>query len=369
MIYFDNAATTFPKPHSVIKATSKCIKEYCGNPGRGSHILSQKSAEAVYDTREKIAHLLNVEKAENVVFTHNATYALNLAIKTNITKNCHVLTSDIEHNSVVRPLEKLKQTLGIEYSFFETDGDIESNIKKIIRKDTYCIVSTLASNVTGKTIPINILSKISREYGIKLIVDASQYIGHNEIDLTKTPCDVFCAPGHKSLFGIQGCGFAYFLDSKIKESFIEGGSGTDSKSLFMPEFLPEGYEAGTLSTPSIVSLGAGIDYIDSIKILNIASKLRELSSFLKEELKKINYVILYPSFDGIVAFNHKHHYSNRLSELLNEHKICVRAGLHCAPSAHKKLGTLDYGCVRVSFSYLNTINEVEAFISAIKYLK
>ena len=292
MIYFDNAATTFPKPKSVISAVFECLSEYCGNPGRGSHALARRSAEAVFETREKISDLLKTKHPENVVFTYNATYALNLALKTIITSNCHVITSDIEHNSVIRPLEKLKKTQGIEYSVFDSDGDVEKNIRKLIRNNTACIVSTLASNVTGKRIPLTVLSKLSAEYGVKLIIDASQYIGYNEIDLTRTPCDVLCAPGHKSLYGIQGCGFAVFKESKIKDSFIEGGSGTEGASPFMPSFLPEGYEAGTLSTPAIVALGAGIDFINSAGIYSIKNKISDISYQIKDILLSFDDIIL-----------------------------------------------------------------------------
>ena len=368
MIYFDNAATTFPKPKSVINSVTGCIKEYCGNPGRGSHILSRRSAEAVYETREKIALFLNSDKPENVVFSYNATYALNLAIKTLITKNCHVLTSDIEHNSVIRPLAKLERTLGITRSEYNSDGDIEKNIIKEIRPDTECIVSTLASNVTGKQIPIEILSSIAKKYGIKLIVDASQAVGYRKIDLKNNPCDVFCAPGHKALFGIQGCGFAVFKESKIKDSFIEGGSGTESLSPRMPSLLPEGYEAGTLSTPAIVSLGAGIDYINSATIYRMENKIFTLSNEIKQIVQNNKNLVLYPSSGSVIAFNHESFTSNRLSEFLDFHGVCVRAGLHCAPSAHRKLGTLDNGCVRISLSYLNSMNDVKFFYDILRNL-
>ena len=365
MIYFDNAATTFPKPRSVVNAVTECISEYCGNPGRGSHALARKSAESVYETREKISSFLNFSKPENVVFSYNATYALNLALKTVITKNCHVICSDLEHNSVIRPLEKLKLKYGIEYESFDSDKDIEHNIKSLIRRDTFCIVSTLASNVTGKIIPLAVLSKIAREYDLKLIVDASQYIGYNEIDLTRTPCDVLCAPAHKSLYGIQGCGFAVFKDSKIKESFIEGGSGTESESLFMPSLLPEGYEAGTLSTPAIVALGKGIDFLNSATYYLQKSAIIDAAENIKHTLKKMEDIILYPSFGSIIAFNHKGLTSEKLCEFLDYNGICVRGGLHCAPSAHKKLGTLKSGCVRISLSCFNKQTEVKYFFDTL----
>ena len=328
-------------------------------------MLSRKSAEAVFDSREKIAKLLNIGTPENVVFTYNATYALNLAIKTVITENCHVITSDIEHNSVIRPLEKLKKSIGIEYSVFDSNGDIRKNIITHIKKDTSCIISTLASNVTGKEIPLNILSEIAESYGLKLIVDASQFIGYNKIDLSETPCDVLCAPGHKSLYGIQGCGFAVFRETKVKDSFIEGGSGTESSSPFMPSTLPEAYEAGTLSTPAIVALGAGLDYLNSASFYSAISKVSSASQEIKNFLQKHEEFILYPSFGSIIAFNHKGYTSENFASYLDCNGFCVRGGLHCAPSAHRKLGTINHGCVRISLSCFNTEDDIKKLLSVL----
>ena len=213
MIYLDNAATSFPKPRSDIKSVSDCIKKYCGNPSRSSHELSIRAGEAIFDTREKICGLLGVKDVERVVFTLNTTYALNIAIKTTITEKCHVIISDLEHNSVLRPIERLVKDLGVEYSVFNSDAaDLENEIATHVRDDTRALISTLCSNVTGREIPLSVLSRVRDKHRIALIVDAAQAAGHTDINLTKTPCDVLCAPGHKALFGIQGCGFAIFCD-------------------------------------------------------------------------------------------------------------------------------------------------------------
>lgn len=310
--------------------------------------------------------MLSVNTPEQVVFTYNATYALNLAIKTLVTKKCHILTSDFEHNSVIRPLERLKKEIGIEYSAFTTDGDIEGNIINEIRPDTAGIVCSIASNLTGDGIPLEILSKIANEKGIFLIIDASQAIGHRIINLTKTPCDVLCAPGHKALFGMEGCGFAYFKDRHRRESFIEGGSGSDSANLNMPELLPEAYEAGTLSVPAIVSLGRGVRYVEDIGIYEIRRKLYSLTNAMYERLECIQKVKLYKYGCGIVPFNIGNASSSSIAMRLDEYGICVRGGLHCAPSIHKKLGTLDRGAVRISFSYLNNMRQVDKVYHAIK---
>ena len=220
MIYLDNAATSFPKPQSVIKAIKECIQKYCGNPGRSTHKMSVKTSEKVYEARERIAEFLGLDVPENVVFTQNATHSLNLAIKTTIKPNTHVLISDIEHNSVLRPIYALKQKTGVRYSIFATDGDIRKSIVSKIENDTKYIVSTLASNVIGREVPLDILSGISKDYGLTLIVDASQLIGHKKIDLSKNQCDVLCAPGHKALFGIQGIGFCIFSDNLERQTIF-----------------------------------------------------------------------------------------------------------------------------------------------------
>ena len=367
MIYLDNAATTFPKPPSVIRSTLECMKKYCGNPARSSHELSVKASEAVYDTREAIAELLHIKESERVVFTLNATYALNLAIKTTITEKCHVIISDAEHNSVLRPIKRLEEDLGVEYSTFNSYSEnLEDEIISHIREDTKAIISTLASNVTGKRIPLDTLSKIGKRYHLVLIVDAAQAIGHNDIDLSKTPCDVLCAPGHKALFGIQGCGFAVFCDRRQRKSLIEGGSGTDSKSRYMPELLPERFEAGTLPTPAIVSLRAGISYIKLRGLRDIAQHISALEGRFSDILNTISGVKIYSEHSGIISFSYKDIPSSVIAEELNSRKICTRSGLHCAPMIHEKLGSDDRGLVRISLSALNDIREADKFYSAFK---
>ena len=261
MIYLDNAATSFPKPECVNRRLIRCLGSGLGNPGRSSHRLSVKAAEEIYSVREKIADLLGIDTPENIVFTLNATHALNLAIKSFVTENCHILTSDFEHNSVIRPLERLKETLGISYSCFNAEGDLRENLETEKRENTRGIICSIASNVTGDELPLKILSDFAKEKHLFLIIDASQAIGHIDINLKETPCDALCAPGHKALFGIQGCGFAYFKDRARKNGLMEGGSGSDSASPYMPSLLPEGYEAGTPPTHAIITLGEGVNYI------------------------------------------------------------------------------------------------------------
>lgn len=362
MIYLDNAATSFPKPRRVIREVNRCLKEYCGNPGRSSHYLSMRAAEEVYNTREVIAKHLGGVEAENIVFTPNATFALNLAIKTLIPDNCHVLCTDYEHNSVIRPLNRLCRERGISYSIFSSQGDLNNKIQA----NTKAIVASITSNVTGEEFDLIALSKIAREHNLLLIIDASQALGHRRINLVDTPCDALCAPGHKALFGIQGSGFVYLRDSKRNDSFLEGGSGYDSKNPDMPVLLPEAYEAGTLSTPAIVSLGGGVRFVDYVGLENISSHLNALTSKLFDMLSTIDGLRIYGNNSGILSFNYRDVSSAKLASELNDKGICVRGGLHCAPLAHEKYGTINQGMVRVSLSYINNEKDILRLFTAIK---
>lgn len=357
MIYLDNAATTFPKPKPVIEKTFECITKYCANSGRSAHSLAVRTDEEIYNTRETIADFLSFPTPEKVCFTTNATYALNIAIKSFITNKCHVLISDIEHNSILRPINKLKETLGIDYSHFSTDGDIERNIESILREDTYAIITTLRSNVTGFEIPFNILSGVAKRHNLKLIVDATQLIGHKKIDLRKTPCDALCAPGHKGLLGIQGVGFAVFVTEPPYKTLIEGGSGNESENPKMPFSLPERFEAGTLPAPSIVSLASGINFINDFGITEIEKQNNSLTAIFTEELKKIKSIKIYAANNGIISFGIPGVDSHKIAKFLADGEICVRSGLHCAPLAHHKMGTERYGLVRISLSLFNNEND------------
>ena len=366
MIYLDNAATTNKKPKSVYKAVKKTIKKLSANAGRGGYTLSVSAAEKIYDARREVASFLNYEYPERVVFTLNATYALNMAIKGLICEKCHVIISDVEHNAVIRPLNKLSNEIGIEYSCFNSNAEmLREEIESHIREDTRAIISTLAANVTGKEISLEILSEISRRRGLKLIVDASQYIGHKKIDLSKTPCDVLCAPGHKGLFGIMGVGLAVFSDVAVK-TLIEGGSGNFSKSLYMPDNLPERLEAGTLPLPAIISLYEGIKYINKVGLSKIEKKTTQLTELCSKYLLSVPGVILYSKNLGILTFNIKNYKSEFLSYCLSEQGVAVRGGFHCAPSAHYALGTEKYGAVRVSLSYFTSKRDLRVLRRALK---
>lgn len=367
MIYFDNAATTHKKPRSVLREIYCSLKNYGGNPGRSGHTLSVKASEKIYTVREKISEFLSYQHPELITFTHNATYALNTAIFGLVREGCHVLISDLEHNSVLRPIYHLCETKGIEYSIFSTSSEnLTKEIESHIRPDTKFIISTLSSNVSGKEIPLSILYHVKKKHNLKLIVDASQLIGHKKIDLGRYPCDALCAPGHKALFGICGCGFSVFGKDSFPDPWHFGGSGSDSKNPFMPEYLPERMEAGTLAVPAIASLGAGISYINSVGIGRIEEKLKDITDLTVDRLESIKGIKIYGANAGTVSFNIGNFAPEKIAYDLNKERICVRAGLHCAPLAHSSLGSLERGSVRVSYSVFNTQLETDKFYKALK---
>lgn len=369
MIYFDNAATTLKKPESVYKAVQDVIKRYSANPGRSGHKLSIKASELVYEAREEVARLFGITAPENVIFTYNATYAINFAVKTLITDRCHVIISDLEHNSVLRPVERLRDTLGVEYSVYNSGAkNISEEIEHHIRADTRAIITTLVSNVTGAEIPVQVLSDLKIKHNLLLIVDASQAAGHIPCNLDKCECDAFAAPAHKALFGIMGLGFCIFK-SAPSETLIEGGSGSESMSIHMPERLPERLEAGTVALPAICALGAGAKYLNYIGVATVADRIERLCKHMEERLDAIKGIRLYGAKHGIVSFNASEKSPEYISRELDKNGICTRSGLHCAPLAHKTLGTLDGGTVRASLSYFNTEKEIDAFYKVLRNIQ
>lgn len=375
MIYLDNAATSFPKPKSVEREVLRCIKDYCGNPGRGAHPLALAAEEAIYSCRTDLADFFSAERPENFVFVPNATAALNLAIKTKARRGNRILMSDIEHNAVRRPVHKMFADGICEYECFDTSGDDKAILESIeynALRGIDILICTHVSNVNGRLMPINKIGDLCKRYGVYFIIDASQSAGHIKIDFSRLNFDVFCAPGHKGLFGVQGSGFAYFRESDGLDTLLEGGSGYDSSNLFMPSELPERLEAGTLSTPAIVSLNAGVRFLSEVGLDEIFSIedaralrcLEILSSFEGNEIHSKRGSGFCPW--GPISFNNKKFSSESLANALADRDVCVRAGLHCAPLAHEKLGTLPNGSVRVSPGYFTSDTELDEFYHILK---
>jgi cysteine desulfurase family protein len=374
MIYLDNAATSFPKPACAVQEMDRCMNEYCANPGRGGHALSVKAGLAVTQVRETICRLFNIPDPMNLAFTKNATEALNIAIKGIVTPGCHVITSAMEHNSVTRPLKTLERDVGISVTTVAGNGSGEidpEDLRKEIRRDTKLIVCTLSSNVNGIILPVAEIGRIAREAGIAFLLDASQGAGSIPVDVMAQNVDMLAFPGHKGLMGPQGTGGLYVRDGLLLRTLMEGGTGSNSEDPYQPEFMPDLFESGTLNTPGIVGLGAGAAYVEAVGLERIRVHKHMLVNMLSEGFSSIPGVKLYSLNDisrnsGIVAINLKDLDSAELSYILDkDYGICTRAGLHCSPSAHRKLGTLHRGIVRFSVGCFNTVDDITKTIDAV----
>ena len=374
MIYLDNAATTNPKPESVYRAAERCAREYGGNPGRSSHLLSRRAAEAIYSCREAVAELFG-GLPENVVFTMNATYALNLAIRALARQGSRILISGIEHNAVLRPVAALPTCT---YDVFDARGGDEAVLRSFaskLTKDTSLVVCNHVSNLCGLTMPVEKIGAICRKRWIAFVVDASQSAGRLPLTLEGCHADAICAPGHKGLYGLQGSGFALFAD-RYRESaeglrpFLAGGNGVDSLVTAMPAFLPERFEAGTLPTPAIASLEAGIREVLRRGVANIGAQEDALGRRLRDGLAAISGVTLYgaETGGGTVLFNVGSLPSEQVGEMLDQRGICVRSGFHCCPLGHRTLGTPRHGAVRASVSMFTREREIDETIRAVRML-
>jgi cysteine desulfurase family protein len=372
MIYLDNAATTFPKPDKVYQEMFDYMKTYAANPGRGAHNMSIMASTKVLETRQLIGNLFKIDDPFNIIFTSNATDSLNIAIKGILKNGDHVITTVLEHNSVLRPLNKLKKDQ-ITTTFLDMDenGLIDLvKLKKSITKKTKAIIINHASNVIGTIQDIEKIGEIAKEKGVIFIVDGAQSAGVLDIDVKKCNIDLLAFPGHKGLLGPQGTGGLYIGPGINLETFKEGGTGSNSNSLEQPDFLPDRFESGTLNTPGIVGLGEGINYIFEEGIENIRRKEEALTDCLLLELIKLPFIKIYGNKSienrcAVISFNIENMDSSLVGYELNKKGIAVRTGYHCAPLIHKALGTINYGTVRVSFGYFNTFLEIECLIKAL----
>lgn len=374
LIYFDHAATSWPKPPQVSAAMSSAIYEKGGNPGRSGHVLSVRAARAIYECREAVCRLFSCSFPERVIFTQNTTYALNMAIKGIVKNGDHVLISNLEHNSVLRPLHKLSSVYGsnISYSMFDaTDYDDDQTLycfRRALRDNTRVAVVTAASNVCGKILPISKIAQICHAKGIKLIVDGAQAGGVFPFDFGISGADILCLAGHKGLYGPQGTGIMICSENIEPESLAEGGNGINSEERTMGGVLPERLEAGTLNTPGICGLCEGIKYVIRETPEAVFGKTLHLAQYAAEGLSVCKNITLYGNYDikaPVILFNKKGKDSSEISAYLAERGICTRSGLHCAPTAHEAIGSGLSGGVRVSFGHLNTKNEIDRFLKAV----
>ena len=376
MIYLDNAATTYPKPECVYEAIMDCMKNYCANPGRAGHKLAMKAAREIYDTRENIAKLFNVDNPMNIVFTNNATDSLNLAIKGLVKSGDHIITTSMEHNSVIRPIKALEKN-NVENTVVQCDKDGFLNIedlKSAIKPNTKLIVTTHASNVCGTLIDIKLVGEVAKENNILYLVDASQTAGVYDIDTKKINVDIIAAPGHKCLLGPQGTGILYIREGLELNILKEGGTGSKSEDLFQPNLLPDKYESGTHNTPGIVGLNQGVKFILEEGIENIRKHEEDLCEYMLNRLEEVPNIVIYGPKDSkkraaVISINIGNMDSGEITFLLDsEYDIATRSGIHCAPLAHKTLGTLEQGAVRFSLGYFNTKQDIDTAIEALKQI-
>lgn len=375
-VYLDNGSTSFPKPKIVSDSIYNYLINIGGNPGRSNHSNALEANRSVYMTREKICNFFNYDKPENVIFTNNITSSLNILLNGIIKAGDHVITSSMEHNSVIRPLYNLKNSLNIDLDIVEANtlGIINvNNIKNLIKPNTKLIVITHASNVTGSIQPIKAIGDICKNKGIFFILDSAQSAGVLDINFKELSLNALAFTGHKSLLGPQGIG-GFIIDDKLNEicnPLVVGGTGSLSHSLTQPNFLPDKFESGTLNIPGIVGLHEAIKFIESENLNTIYEHNSYLRSYLIAGILNIpNYKIIgaldRKSATSCVSITHSKLDVSELSYILeSEFNINNRSGLHCAPLAHKTIGTFPNGTVRLSLSYFNTLEEIKYTIDCL----
>lgn len=370
MIYLDNAATSWPKPHKVAERITDCIVNYCANPGRSGHEMALRSENTVYNCRCKIASLFGIPKAENVVFTQNATHALNIVINGILNKDSHAVVTSMEHNSVMRPLAYT----GAMYDVVCADkwGYVsEKDVEGCIKPNTALIICTLSSNVCGSVQPFEKIAKIARQHKIPFLLDASQGAGSIDIDMTKQGIDFVACPGHKGLLGPTGTGVLCINCDREIKPLMTGGTGSLSKLISHPFALPDRFESGTVNVAGIAGLDAGLDYIMKRSPKSILHHENRLCSYLAQNIENMQGVKLV-GYDSkrprtaVLSLVFENTDSLIASSMLNmDYSVAVRAGFHCAYTAHTTLGTHGTGTVRISPGIFNTKNDIEKVTDAI----
>ena len=374
MIYLDNAATSWPKPEIVYRTMDEFLRTKGGNPGRGSNSMALAAREKVEETRRLVARLINVPEAKRVIFTLNCTDALNLGLKGLLKPGDQVITDSIGHNSLVRPLWKLERQ-GVKVTRLPSSPDTgvvsPCDIETAITRDTRLIVVTHASNVNGVIQPIEEYGSIARQHKVVFMVDAAQTVGKYPVDVSSANIDLLAFSGHKGLFGPPGTGVLYIGNRVNLDTLREGGTGSFSEQEEQPETLPDKYESGTLNSVGIAGLGAGLKFIFDEGLDKIIAHEKFLTDKLIAGLRVIPGVTLYLPKDlspiaPVVSFNIKGYQPGEVGTILDQaFDTKVRAGLQCAPAAHKTLGTFPSGTVRLSPGYLNVTEEIELTVEAV----
>ncbi|HAZ32004.1 MAG TPA: cysteine desulfurase [Dehalococcoidia bacterium] len=372
MIYLDNAATSWPKPEAVYQAMDRFMRQVGTSPGRSGHRLSIEAGRVVYETRESLARLFNIDDPLRIIFTRNATEALNLAINGVLRPGDHAITSSMEHNSVMRPLRALEER-GVELTVVSCskEGFLDpQEVEKAVKRNTRLVVLNHASNVVGALLPVSEVGAIARRHGVLFCIDAAQSAGAYPLDVPSMKFDLLAFTGHKSLFGPQGTGGLFIRQGVELEPLMRGGTGSRSDSEHQPDFLPDKYESGTPNTVGLAGLGAGVQFVLSQGVDALREKEENLMYLLIEGLGAIPGVTLYGSGDAreqvaVLSFNIAGIASSEVAmRLEEEYDIMCRPGLQCAPIAHKTLGTFPGGTVRVSPGYFTTEDEIDIVLKA-----
>lgn len=375
MIYFDNAATTLRKPDCVVEAVTAALCTM-GNPGRSIHDGAIDASRTVFDARLALAQLFGAETPDRIAFTANSTESLNIAIKGILRPGDHVITTALEHNSVLRPLYEMED-LGVELTVVPADslGRLcYEQIEASLRENTRAIVCTHGSNLTGNLVDIQSVGEIARRHGILLVVDASQTAGVFDIDVQKMHIDILCFTGHKSLLGPQGTGGIYVREGVTVRPLLSGGSGVQTYLRNHPPQMPTALEAGTLNAHGIAGLLAAVNHIRETGMETIRMAEQRLMQAFYEQVVSIPGITVYGDFASwdrcpIVTLNVRDYDSGLVSDVLaREYGIATRPGAHCAPLMHQALGTVEQGAVRFSFSHYNTIEEINIAVSALREL-
>lgn len=370
MIYLDNAATTYPKPPAVFNAVDFALRHYGANPGRAGHRMAMAAAEEVYRCRAAAADFFHAPGAECVAFTLNCTNAVNYVLKGLLKPGDHVVTSCLEHNAVMRPLYALGKN-GVSVTeaevFPENSDKTVNSFRKAINENTKLIICTHVSNVWGIRLPVERIAALGQEYHIQTAVDCAQSAGVLPIDMQNSRIDYICAAGHKGLYGPMGTGLLITSHGCDLDTIVEGGTGTQSALSEQPLSMPDRMESGTQNVPGIAGLRAGIEFVKARGIKNINAHEMKILSRLYEKLSKMEKIRLYTPklteeyFAPVLSFNVADVPSEIIGEKLSKQGIAVRAGLHCAPAAHKFMGTENQGAVRVCPSVFTSMEEIDKF--------
>jgi len=375
-LYLDNAATSFPKPEQVYRAVEHTMRQVGVSPGRGGYGRGIDASRLVFEAREAIAAFFGIADSSRVVFTHSATEALNLAVRGLLRPGDHVVTTTMEHNSLARPLQEMSGK-GVDVTWIEADAEgfvDPSRIRAALKPSTRLVALSHCSNVTGTVQPVEEIGEITRSAGVRFLVDAAQSAGHVSLDVERMSIDLLAAPGHKGLLGPQGTGFLYVREGLRLEPLQTGGTGSSSQSLEQPESMPERYESGTLNLPGIAGLKAGVEYIRQVGLQEISRREKSLLQKLIDGLEGMPQVVIHGPRNhhkqcGVASFTVAGTDASHIGFLLDrDHGISVRVGLHCAPLAHKTIGTFPAGTVRISPGCFNSEEDIDLLLAALRII-